>query len=209
MNDFDWDVLQKKRTASGAYHLKRGSRSKKCTLPSDYLTARQRKGLNGEVETYNLTEALGWKEFKKLPNDLKSEYMQGLVDKYDASQGMASKSLFRVSDTTLSLHLKGCGLVWPQTKHGRKRPSKECSDVFDAFCGNVAYESNDAFDGEEPMEDKEPEVKTEPSASERWTADILEGRITLVGYTPDIASKLVSLLGANEKWKVSIEFQKE
>ena len=38
MNDFDYDALQKKRIAAGARHMKRGSRSKRCSLPSDNLT---------------------------------------------------------------------------------------------------------------------------------------------------------------------------
>ena len=52
MNDFDFDVLQKKRIARGAYHRKNGSKSKRCTLPSDYLTAAEKRKLNGEVMDY-------------------------------------------------------------------------------------------------------------------------------------------------------------
>ena len=46
MHDFDYDAMQKKRIARGASHMKRGSKSKKCTLPSDYLTAAQKRRLN-------------------------------------------------------------------------------------------------------------------------------------------------------------------
>ena len=70
MNDFDYDVLQKKRTASGARHIKKGSKSKKCTLPSGFLTAKQRKELNGNVTTYNLSEPMTWKSFKAMPLDI-------------------------------------------------------------------------------------------------------------------------------------------
>lgn len=35
MNDFDWDVLQKKRIASNARRMKGGNKSKKCSLPDD------------------------------------------------------------------------------------------------------------------------------------------------------------------------------
>ena len=52
MHDFDYDAMQKKRIARGASHMKRGSKSKKCTLPSDYLTAAQKRRLNGPVSTY-------------------------------------------------------------------------------------------------------------------------------------------------------------
>lgn len=45
MNDFDYENLQKKRLARNAY-AKKGSRSKKCTLPDDYLTPAQRAKLS-------------------------------------------------------------------------------------------------------------------------------------------------------------------
>ena len=37
MNDFDFENMQKKRIAQGARHRVCGSKSKKCSLPSDLL----------------------------------------------------------------------------------------------------------------------------------------------------------------------------
>lgn len=57
MNDFDYDIVQKKRVARGAFahvNRKRG----KCRLPSDYLTAAQKKEMNGAVKTYNITRPM-------------------------------------------------------------------------------------------------------------------------------------------------------
>ena len=47
MNDFDYDALQKKRLARSDRCRKRSTR--KCTLPSDYLTPSERKRRNGEM----------------------------------------------------------------------------------------------------------------------------------------------------------------
>ena len=57
MNDFDADVKMKKSLASGAKHRKSGSKSKKCTLPSDSLTIKEKNALNGETHTLNLNHA--------------------------------------------------------------------------------------------------------------------------------------------------------
>ena len=57
MNDFDADVKTKKAIASGAKHRKSGSKSKKCTLPSDNLTIKGKNALNGETHTLNLDHA--------------------------------------------------------------------------------------------------------------------------------------------------------
>ena len=46
MNDFDFDVMTKKRIARGAAARKCGSKSRRCTLPSDYLTDAQKKARN-------------------------------------------------------------------------------------------------------------------------------------------------------------------
>lgn len=77
MNDFDYDCMQKKRTARGAFaHIsrKRGG----CTLSSDNLTAKQRREKNGEVKSYNITRPMPCPEFKTLPEDLKREYFRNM-----------------------------------------------------------------------------------------------------------------------------------
>lgn len=77
MNDFDYDCMQKKRIAMGAFaHInrKRGG----CSLPSDTLTEKQRKEKNGEVKSYNITRPMPWDEFKKMPEDLKREFFRNM-----------------------------------------------------------------------------------------------------------------------------------
>lgn len=52
MNDFDFDCLQKKRLAQQAKYRKRGSKSKKCTMSTDYMTTKQWGGLSSEVQRF-------------------------------------------------------------------------------------------------------------------------------------------------------------
>jgi len=77
VNDFDYDCMQKKRVARGAFaHInrKRGG----CALPSDTLTEKQRKEKNGEVKSYNITRPMPWWEFKPMPEDLKREFFRNM-----------------------------------------------------------------------------------------------------------------------------------
>ena len=77
MNDFDYDCMQKKRIAMGAFaHInrKRGG----CSLPSDTLTEKQRKEKNGEVKSYNITRPMPWTEFKAMPEDLNREFFRNM-----------------------------------------------------------------------------------------------------------------------------------
>lgn len=76
MDDFTYDVIENKRIASGARHRKRGSKSRRCVMPSDLLTAAERKRLNGHVKNYNLSAPMKWAEFKAMPDDLQLEYLE-------------------------------------------------------------------------------------------------------------------------------------
>ena len=85
MHDFDFDIMEKKRIAQGARARKCGSKSRKCTLPSDYLTAAQKKGLNGKVSTYNLSAPMTYSKFRVMPDDLQKEYLLKLRNEMGAS----------------------------------------------------------------------------------------------------------------------------
>ena len=89
MNDAAYTFNQTNRersvTARGAWHKRGGSRSKKCTLPSDNLTPAQKKGLNGTVETYSMNAPHTLEELKLWPEDLRHEYMKGLLERHSPS----------------------------------------------------------------------------------------------------------------------------
>ena len=85
MHDFDFDIMEKKRIAQGARARKCGSKSRKCTLPSDYLTAAQKKGLNGKVSTYNLSGPMTYSKFRVMPDDLQKEYLLKLRNEMGAT----------------------------------------------------------------------------------------------------------------------------
>ena len=85
MNDFDFDVLEKKRIAASARHRVCGSKSKHCFLPSDRLTKAQLAKRNGPVATFNMSGPMSWDMFDQLPQDLKGEYLIGLRDRFNPS----------------------------------------------------------------------------------------------------------------------------
>lgn len=118
LNDFDFDVLQKKRLAYGAKHKKNGSKSRRCTLPSDYLTAAQRKELNGDVKEYNLNKPMSWEAFKAMPLDLQQDYVNGVQSRFGVGVATMSRDLFGMSTAALKQHLKRAGLKSDNTVKG-------------------------------------------------------------------------------------------
>lgn len=136
MNDFDYDVLQKKRTAAGARHMKRGSRSKRCSLPSDNLTPAQIKRRNGPVSTYKLDEPMRWDDFKAMPVDLQKQYLANLVETYGATNEMLG-DMFYVHPTHVGAVKKALGVVShnPHRLIGEKKAIRD--QMWAAFCNGV------------------------------------------------------------------------
>ena len=136
MNDFDYDVLQKKRTASGARHMKRGSRSKRCSLPSDNLTPAQLKRRNGPVSTYKLDEPMKWDDFKAMPVDLQKKYLTNLVETYGATNEMLS-DMFYVHPTHVGAVKKALGVISNNPRHLSKEKKTIRDQMWAAFCNGV------------------------------------------------------------------------
>ena len=136
MNDFDYDALQKKRIAAGARHMKRGSRSKRCSLPSDNLTPAQLKRRNGPVSTYKLDEPMRWDDFKAMPVDLQKKYLTNLVETYGATNEMLG-DMFYVHPTHVGAVKKALGVVShnPHRLIGEKKAIRD--QMWAAFCNGV------------------------------------------------------------------------
>lgn len=99
---FRTECAEKKRTARGSFnrlsHAGKGGRVK---MPSDYMTKKERDKMNGEVQSYNLNSPMKWKQFKQMPDDIKREYINSIVEKFDPQQ-MAIAEMLGVSSRTLN-----------------------------------------------------------------------------------------------------------
>lgn len=163
MHDFDYDAMEKKRIARGAIHMKRGSKSKKCSLPHDGLTAAQLRRLNGPVNTYKLDEPMDWKSFKAIPEDLKKQYITWLQDTYQANDTMLAK-MFDVSRPTL-LRMRGELGISVLEDRRLYAKDKEIRDAkWEAFCNGVVGGKPGApveRSVEEPKEENVAEIEDE------------------------------------------------
>ncbi len=82
---FRTDIREKKRTGSGAFHKKNGSKSKGCRLPHDHLSKKGKEKMNGPVSEIKMNKPFhNWKAFRSLPVSMQNEYICGLVDNYGA-----------------------------------------------------------------------------------------------------------------------------
>lgn len=84
MKEFYDTVRERKALVPSAAHRVCGSKSKKCSLPSDSLTDAQKRRLSGPVVTYNPTRPCTWAEFKSMPNDIAQEWLDNVQSRFRA-----------------------------------------------------------------------------------------------------------------------------
>lgn len=197
MHDFDYDVMQKKRIASGAAHRKRGAKSKKCTLPHDNLTQKELRALSGEVKTYKTHERLTWAQFKALPDDLAAEHIAYLVDTFGANIGAIAAALGVCYDSVFK-YLKSKGIKL------KKRVFIETSEWL-AFIGELV-ETKPA-----PVEPAVAEELEAPApkmmAPAVHSVEFLRGSLSLSGPKGLVLQRLFEVLP--DTVAVNVEFTAE
>ena len=163
MNDFDYDALQKKRIARSDRCRKRSTR--KCTLPSDYLTPSECKRRNGEMKTYNLSKPMTYAEFLTLPSDLQATYLRTLRRRFGASDKSIAQ-MMGVSHPVVASSRERLGLrITPGTRLSQTREQKEAWAAW--LAGEQAAEIEDlAGTADEPEAAQEAPVETPKAASE-------------------------------------------
>lgn len=130
MNEFDYDVMQKKRIAASARKRVCGSKSKYVGLPSDHLTPAQLKARSGPVMSYNLSIPMDYETFKSMPQDLQQSYLDGLHTRFGVGLTTISRDLFKMSIHTLPYYAKTRGLKIG----GCGRISDAAAERWDRFC---------------------------------------------------------------------------
>lgn len=199
MNEFDYDVLQRKRLARQSKYLKNGSRSKKCTLPSDFLSPSEKKKMNGEVSVYKLGQPISWQEFKRYPVNMQREYILSLVDKFGCTRGMLCE-IFGIPVPTLGTHINKRpelkGILAPQ-------PTKESRAKFQEWMESY-------LDGDTPAPD--PVVERVVTKTETIVVDsqfykvASSGKLTLSGKASDIFQSL-SMVFSGAQMEVTLYFK--
>ena len=140
MNVFDAEVRERKRLASNARHKKNGSKSKRCSLPTDHMTEKQWKERCGQVMEYKLNEPIPWAVFKAYPKDIQEMYIKNMVDKYHVTASDLGR-LFGCHYGTVSRFCQQHGLQVPFAAGRRMSPEEKA-----AFQRLLAHEGPEETD---------------------------------------------------------------
>lgn len=168
MNDFDYDVLQKKRLANQARYRKCGSKSKKCPMSTDYMTRKQWEKRCGDVMTYQLRKPMAWKDFKAQPTNIQKLYIESIMNTYHAT----ATDLARMFGVTPATVLRFCSDKELQINFVKgKRMDKEQQAKFERFLHDEDEAPNVVNFEAKPVD--APDVQPEQNAV---TIDINEGK---------------------------------
>lgn len=106
------DLRDRKSVSRGSLHKKRGSKSKKCTLPSDFLTPAQKRKMNGEVNMYKIGQPISWQEFKSYPQEMRQKWVDTFYDQFGCATGGMSL-VFGLKPASISYWFDKNGVTSP------------------------------------------------------------------------------------------------
>ena len=209
MSDEQWsmvsDSIEKKRIAASAHkqrsHCGKGGSVK---FPSDFMTKKELRAMNGPVEEFNLNKPMSWEKFKTIPDDLKITYIKSLRDKFGIPNN-AIAEMFGIHAATLCGYLKCLGLG--VGKHAGGSVRNWDKDGFAKWCGKEAEENVEV---ETVALESKPEAEVvEESHVPCCEANILvpkTGELNFEGDLDDILRTVRMILrGGNVKLNVKWE----
>lgn len=129
------DIKDRKSMISGYRNKVNGSKSKKCTLPSDYLTRSQMKKLNGECITIKMGEPMTWSDFKKMDRSHQEAYLSHLINKYQVGYVQLA-DMFGTKNTVISQYVSKHNFT--SVKPNKKKLTADQLEVWDKFLHPVA-----------------------------------------------------------------------
>ena len=104
------DSIEKKKIAHSSHnrktHCGKGGRVK---FPSDYLSKKELKAMNGDVKSYNLNRPMTWEEFRSMPQDLQIMYIKKLRNEFGVPDIVLSKAM-GVCKSSFSKAMRGLNL---------------------------------------------------------------------------------------------------
>lgn len=221
MNDFDFDVMTKKRIARGAAARKCGSKSRRCTLPSDYLTDAQKKARNGKMSTYNLSKPMTYEQFKLMPRDLQREYLLKLRNDMHASSRVIAQ-MFGCSYETVRVVIRDLGIntggkkIYMNLDQLLRWNNWLSGDAANTPVAVTETETETEAEAEaetisaaaEETEDASAPVNNDASTEEIKCAALLGGKLNLRGTASEILGRLAIVFDAESDAQmfVSVKF---
>lgn len=111
------DIRDKSITARSARRTRTHcGKSGPVKFPSDFLSAKERKAMNGEVVSYDLSKPMSWERFKAMPRDLQINYIKMLRHRFEIPDTYIAE-MFGTTRRTMGIHFKDLKLLQGKGSH--------------------------------------------------------------------------------------------
>ena len=177
------DSREKAFTARGSHNRRTHNGKGGCRLPSDFMTNKELKAMNGEIQISRLNYPIEWAEFKVMPDDLQRQYIRDLQLKYGATASDLGK-MFGVCGQSVLNAMCRLGIV--SSKKGTRMTAREKARWEDFL---DSAETEEASSGEEQVTAEEKTAVEE--IAERMELDCFTACVT-GRYSPEA---MLSILG--------------
>lgn len=206
------DCAEKKRNAWGMHNKKSHTgKGGRINFPSDYLSKEERKKMNGECVTYSLNRPMKWDEYKKMPDDIRRQYIENLQNRFDVMQIDLAR-MFCVSQNTIYLEMKKLGVNF---KHRSGQTINMNNGAFRDFCAglNTPVKPPEKVEPESAPEIiDEPKQETEPVREAKNAPSVctpVSGNLAFTECTAtDALNAAFAVLGRGEYAAITISWSK-
>jgi len=203
---------------SGARHKVNGSKSKRCTLPSDHLTPAQKRKLNGPTEAISLKQPLTYDQLLQVSPSLQHLYLTHLVEDLGARRVDLVEMLGCCQNSFAKL-VKS--LPEPLIFHGK--PKTQDPRWIEFISGDDDPDVLPATPDPEPDPDPEPTPDPEPDSEPTPDPDprpkkvdltpptpfeILSGSFTVHCNLVDLIKTLAPLIDGDQSYTFTLSFTK-
>lgn len=154
--------------------------------------------MNGECKSYRLNEPMTWKEFKKMPDELKVSYIKLIRERYNAPDAQIAEML-GVHKVTFCNWTKSLGVSRGKARSRQEAWDKEGFLAWGNGVKTVKEETVEEIPVEEPEAIQEPEAEPIPEPVPEPKRCIPEsGSVVFEGKTEGILETLRVLLGGGK-----------
>lgn len=213
-NPFYDEVKERNAIKNGAFHKKNGSKSKKCTLPSDNLTPAQKRRLNGPVKEYALHEPMSWEDFKAMPTDLQQAHLDYIQLRFRVSATVIGQEVFGLSPAGLRLYMANHGLGLASYK-GKPAGAATLEAIRNWLAGDThTPDAGEAAEPEAPVlvEQEAPIVPAVAPETEEPREKFAVRKLSAIlsGSADDLLTYISAMLaGRNAELELTLTFKNE
>ena len=205
MNEFYEEVKQKKSLAASARHKVSGARSRKCTLPSDHLTAAQKRGLNGPVHTYAVNRPTTWAQFKEMPADLQQAHLDYIQNRFSVGLGTVARLVWGVSDSCAYSYAAKQGLSYQNFRGCHNAEGFAGLKSWSGLYDELEEAAGEPEEAEAPAAEEPTEAAAEPVLARM----LCSGTVLRMSGTPEELTRAIAeaLAGRDAELEVSFCFK--